>query len=378
MPGLGRFPGEEKGSPLQNFCLENPHGQRSLVGFSPWDCKELDTTEQLTHTFSWMTGSSEMGQESQELPPPSTMQSLSPRDRVSAAAGCGARRASDTSTADVAPAQGLSAVPHRAWAAFPDRRQRGSSVAGHGQKGPRKAGTRSLVVRSGSVPLSFAPQLPPPSPHTALHLSCCSGQDPWGQPSPLSSPPTWVSSANHLGSSLQIQPECPPLPRLPQLLRTVPTSHLVLAAPPTWSTTSSASPPSPSSVGRHAADSHVGTDHPPPTTALGAVPCLLPLLLRASPGSPVCLLKRGAPSLQGNGELPHFLQILAPRSPAQGTCLEHPTQNHTAAPPPHRSTPHGSAIWSTSISGLASHPGHPLLSRPAWGPAGRAWFLPLT
>ena len=52
IPGLGRFPGEEKGSPLQNFCLENPHGQRSLVGFSPWDCKELDTTEQLTHTYT--------------------------------------------------------------------------------------------------------------------------------------------------------------------------------------------------------------------------------------------------------------------------------------------------------------------------------------
>ena len=24
------------------------HGQRSLVGYSPWGCKELDTTEQLT------------------------------------------------------------------------------------------------------------------------------------------------------------------------------------------------------------------------------------------------------------------------------------------------------------------------------------------
>ena len=25
------------------------HGQRSLVGYSPWGCKELDMTEQLTH-----------------------------------------------------------------------------------------------------------------------------------------------------------------------------------------------------------------------------------------------------------------------------------------------------------------------------------------
>ena len=33
-------------------CLENPHGQRSLVGYSPWGCKELDTTEQLTLSHS--------------------------------------------------------------------------------------------------------------------------------------------------------------------------------------------------------------------------------------------------------------------------------------------------------------------------------------
>ena len=28
------------------------HGQRSLVGYSPWGCKELDTTEQLTFSFT--------------------------------------------------------------------------------------------------------------------------------------------------------------------------------------------------------------------------------------------------------------------------------------------------------------------------------------
>ena len=28
------------------------HGQRSLVGFSPWGCEELDTTEQLHVHFS--------------------------------------------------------------------------------------------------------------------------------------------------------------------------------------------------------------------------------------------------------------------------------------------------------------------------------------
>ena len=30
------------------FCLENPHGQRSLVGYNPWGHKELDMTEQLS------------------------------------------------------------------------------------------------------------------------------------------------------------------------------------------------------------------------------------------------------------------------------------------------------------------------------------------
>ena len=45
IPGLGRFPGGGHGNPLQYSCLENPHGQRSLVGYSPWDHKESDMTE---------------------------------------------------------------------------------------------------------------------------------------------------------------------------------------------------------------------------------------------------------------------------------------------------------------------------------------------
>ena len=45
IPGLGRSPGEGHGNPLQYSCLENPHGQRSLVGYSPWGHKELDMTE---------------------------------------------------------------------------------------------------------------------------------------------------------------------------------------------------------------------------------------------------------------------------------------------------------------------------------------------
>ena len=46
--GLGSSPGEGNGCPFQNFGLENPYGQRSLAGYSPWGRKESDTTEQLS------------------------------------------------------------------------------------------------------------------------------------------------------------------------------------------------------------------------------------------------------------------------------------------------------------------------------------------
>ena len=45
IPGLERFPGGGHGNPLYYSCLENPHGQRSLVGYSPRGHKELETTE---------------------------------------------------------------------------------------------------------------------------------------------------------------------------------------------------------------------------------------------------------------------------------------------------------------------------------------------
>ena len=35
IPGLGRSPGGGQGNPFQYSCLENPHGQKSLVGYSP-------------------------------------------------------------------------------------------------------------------------------------------------------------------------------------------------------------------------------------------------------------------------------------------------------------------------------------------------------
>ena len=52
IPGLGRSPGGGYGNPLQYFCLENSHGQRSLVGYSSWGRKELDMTERLIHTHT--------------------------------------------------------------------------------------------------------------------------------------------------------------------------------------------------------------------------------------------------------------------------------------------------------------------------------------
>ena len=52
IPGLGRSPGGGHGDPLQYSCLEIPHGQRSLVGYSPWGHKESDMTEQLSKNTS--------------------------------------------------------------------------------------------------------------------------------------------------------------------------------------------------------------------------------------------------------------------------------------------------------------------------------------
>ena len=46
IPGSGGCPGGGHGNLLQYSCLENPHGQRSLVGYSStWGHKESDMTE---------------------------------------------------------------------------------------------------------------------------------------------------------------------------------------------------------------------------------------------------------------------------------------------------------------------------------------------
>ena len=50
-PGSGKSSGERKWQPTPVFLPGKLYGQRSLVGYSPWGCKESDTTEQLHFHF---------------------------------------------------------------------------------------------------------------------------------------------------------------------------------------------------------------------------------------------------------------------------------------------------------------------------------------
>ena len=45
IPGLGRFPEGGNGNPPQYYCLENSMDRVAWWGYSPWGCKESDTTE---------------------------------------------------------------------------------------------------------------------------------------------------------------------------------------------------------------------------------------------------------------------------------------------------------------------------------------------
>ena len=45
IPGLGSSPAGGHGNPLQYSYIENPHGQRSLAGYSPQGHKESDMTK---------------------------------------------------------------------------------------------------------------------------------------------------------------------------------------------------------------------------------------------------------------------------------------------------------------------------------------------
>ena len=47
-PWVGKIPWRREWLPTPVFLPREFHGQRSLVGYCPWDHKESDTTEQLT------------------------------------------------------------------------------------------------------------------------------------------------------------------------------------------------------------------------------------------------------------------------------------------------------------------------------------------
>ena len=52
IPGLGRSSGVGNGNLLQCSCLENSMDRRAWQTYSPWDLKELDTTEWTKHTHT--------------------------------------------------------------------------------------------------------------------------------------------------------------------------------------------------------------------------------------------------------------------------------------------------------------------------------------
>ena len=79
-------PGGGLGNPLQYSHLENPHGQRSLVGYSPWGRTELDMTEQLsTAQTAARQATLPMGSSRQEhwsglpFPSPGDLPNITPR-----------------------------------------------------------------------------------------------------------------------------------------------------------------------------------------------------------------------------------------------------------------------------------------------------------
>ena len=53
IPGWGRSPGGGHGNPLQCFCLENPHGQRSLVGYIVHGVAKSQTRLKWLNTHAW-------------------------------------------------------------------------------------------------------------------------------------------------------------------------------------------------------------------------------------------------------------------------------------------------------------------------------------
>ena len=58
IPRSGRSPGEGNGNPTPVFLPGEFHGQRSLVGYSPWGHIELDATEYCTTHIDCLSATS--------------------------------------------------------------------------------------------------------------------------------------------------------------------------------------------------------------------------------------------------------------------------------------------------------------------------------
>ena len=57
-PWARKNPWRREWQPTLGFLPREPHEQRSLAGYSPWDCKELDTTERLSRAQHHVADSS--------------------------------------------------------------------------------------------------------------------------------------------------------------------------------------------------------------------------------------------------------------------------------------------------------------------------------
>ena len=58
-PWVGKIP-RRKWQPTPVFLPGGFHGQRILAGYSPWGCKESDTTEGLTFSLFTVSGTREV------------------------------------------------------------------------------------------------------------------------------------------------------------------------------------------------------------------------------------------------------------------------------------------------------------------------------
>ena len=66
-PWVKKIPWRRGWQPTPIFLPGEFHGQRSLVGYSAWGCKESDMTERLTHTLVSITQGCHRLQTSQKL-----------------------------------------------------------------------------------------------------------------------------------------------------------------------------------------------------------------------------------------------------------------------------------------------------------------------